>query len=381
MLLNRTISSLALAKIFNGSPFRTTQTGETLKVSKSIFSKTLDPLFFVKRGSHLSLSNTEFRNIGSSIVKMDASITYEKSLINQLIKESVDDVNHSSIIIQNCKFINVKFSNNLQYLAMITSSPTLIYNNTFASISLKMGLFYIIDSSINITQNVITNCNGAPASLFNITSCSGTVTDNNITQSKKSTLIFVDDVTNISFNKLQVDYSYNKSISAPVIDIQNSLEVTIDSLGISTNSADSNAIINMKNVTRATIFAAAFINISKPVEVSSFTALILKRWCTNAITDTIGSSEDSIIANVSGKVNLSTCSYENIIIHLATATPPLSTSEKIAMYITIAFFCLFFISTFIILISLIFCKVGMSQEIQFSEEMGEEEDSFVSFAN
>ena len=68
----------------------------------------------------------------------------------------------------------------------------------------------------------------------------------------------------------------------------------------------------------------------------------------------------------------------------APTVPPateLTEAQEVAAIVTLVFFIVFFVIVFATLISLVFCKVGLSEELTFSENHSFEEDSFESFAN
>ena len=116
-----------------------------------------------------------------------------------------------------------------------------------------------------------------------------------------------------------------------------------------------------------------------PIALTS-SQLIANHICKNHEKEYLQNNDGSIVILIDSDFT-TVCNVDDI---KAPTTPPateLTDAQNVAAIITLVFFIVFFVFVFVTLISLVFCKVGLSEELTFSENHSFEEDSFESFAN
>lgn len=388
----------------HGSPFHVNKVGHNTTFSKGFFSRTFDTLFFMKKGSNLNIFSSTFSKLKAPMVLAVVDSYYDVDKQIDITEPSQITSTGNGLRIANCKAqkLNIQSGHALIYS---TGPRIFISNCTFTNITgTNASLFYISGvSDFQINNTNITGFTGGVAGIGYASSSTVIINNTNIeiypeestntTNTSENTrgarrllentttplqaVLFSFNATNSTIELMTVTSVKDSHKGIPYIKIADSIASSFESVEFNA-AAKTDALITYTNASHASIFAVAFVNASFPLSLSNYSSMAIRRSCmTNTIPNI--STNDSILV-YQNFTNTSSCNLDYIKIPTSVAEAELTKAEKIAAWVTFAFFILFFVVVFGILISLIFCKVGMSEELNFSEEQQDEEDSFESFA-
>lgn len=291
-------------------------------------------------------------------------------------------------------------------------SESIVQNCT----GIKAGVGYFVDTEVTITKSTFLNCvtKAATSSTGNTGNTDGTTTDTsgntNTPSGTSSTGANTDNTPSTGTNTgrrilevttadttTQYAYFYFKNTDSTIARSYIKINETIESststnfvgfescraINISssefTGLNQNQPVIIMKDSTRALLFATAFVNITATPLSLTNSALAVLRTC-SASEKAVASSDDSSIITTKNYTTNDSCNLAYIIVPDEDTEETLTDAEKIAQWVTFGFFIVFFVTVFATLISLVFCKVGLSEELNFEESQHDEEESFQSFA-
>lgn len=425
MGINKTFAALSISRILGNTPFYVSKPYDDNTFKDSFFSHSLNPLFLLKQASKLSFIKSSFTNLKSSIVvalrDTDSSF-YENQKNGQITENLTLTGTGSGLLVQESTAYNLDLTG---AMALFYSTGPRIHINTstFVNISLpqagivyadgasevrisesivqnctgiKAGVGYFVDTEVTITKSTFLNCATKAATTTTTTGDDTTTTTNadssssTITSGRRILEVTTADTTPYSYfyfkntdstiarSYIKINETIESSTSTNFVGFESCRAINISSSEF-TGLNQNQPVIIMKDSTRALLFATAFVNITATPLSLTNSALAVLRTC-SASEKAVASSDDSSIITTKNYTTNDSCNLAYIIVPDEDTEETLTAAEKISQWVTFGFFIVFFVTVFAILISLVFCKVGLSEELNFEESQHDEEESFQSFA-
>lgn len=416
MGVNRTFFALSVKNILSGAPFYVSNHMDTNTFRNGFFSNSFAPLFFLKSMSSLNLIKSKFTNLHSSIVVAvnEVDTFYDINKNGDLYETISMTGTGSGLLVDKCTAYNLSIddafalisttgprvhinmstfsyiNNTKNYSSIIyavDASEVRILNSKFSYCSAKSyGVGYFSNTPVEIYKTTFTNCiiqastednsegDGGSGSSGGGNSIRRLALDESATEAYS---LFYFDNSEVELSNIKVENG-NTTDPNKFIKFNNCKGIAINSSEFVANQL-AQPVIVMNASTHAYVFASAFVNITKePLSLTSSSLAVLRACESNNLS--IATADENSIVTVRNYTTTDKCNLQYIIVPEESDEETLTDQEKVAQWVTFAVFIVFFVTVFAVLISLIFCNVGMSEDLVFEESQNDEEESFQSFA-
>ena len=385
MVFNCSILSLHASRLTGLSPLFALQRESSFTLSKARFTRVFPLIFKISKISQhkLLIKQSQFSQVSNGVVHINS--------LGQCTNDYTPEVDEE-VIIEDNSFINCSggVGKSIFYTGENpgeSGASLLIKSSFFQNIisTANASVAHLESCKVNITDTTFVNCSGEEAGIALFINCKEVHLSNiNATncQANGTNEEFSDD---FMFVRCMIDIT-GFTVSNPNATTNNTLISIIDGHFSSIKNGffqpqENSACLKYTNSMNNELYSIGFANITKePITVSAST-LVAKHMCKSNETVNYAKDTNNGIIILSDINFTNYCEYEDVKIPTTPPATKISKSEKTAAIVTLTFFLIFFVAVFVTLISLVFCKVGLSEELTFSGTQSFEEDSFESFAN
>lgn len=390
MGVNQTFLGLSISRLLGNSPFFVGEHRDSNSFVKSYFSHSYNPLFFMKSFSKLKLLKSTFTKLNAPIaVSLQDTLEsfYSIEISETLKQEVVVDDTETGLFVTECRATDITIS---KYSGLFVSKLPLVLINasTFSNINGQnaTGIVYMEGAVVlHMNFTTVTNCMGLNSSVgyvvdtpTTIYKCTFTNCSLNSSATAEAPIYFYFKNSELTIHSVYFNNSVSSDQTHVYISIDQGLHTALTNVEFRGNNGTKPAISYSKS-SHASLFAIAFVDFKQNLLKLSNSAVAVRRSCSSQQLQLISDSPDSIVT-VKNFTTREECDYANIVEPTSDGEETLTKQEKIAQWVTFGFFIVFFVAVFSTLIGLIFCKVGLSEELVFEESLDMEEDSFQSFA-
>ena len=355
------------------------QRESSLTLSKAHFSRVFPLIFKISKFSphKLLIKQSQFTKVSNGVVHVDSSDVVPQNVVEDLTIEDSSFIDCGSN--DSALFYTSSASGTSLSFIIIGSYFQDIVSTTNASVA------YLQSCNVNISDTTFVNCSGSKAGIAIFESCESVLlSDINVTncQANGTEMIadgfqFVSCVVNIT--GFTISNPNTTTTGNSIISISDGYYSSIK-YGLFSPQSSSKCLSYTDSMNNE-LYSIGFANITEePINISG-SNLIAKHLCKDNSTLNYTTNSDDVIIIYSDINFTDYCDYDEVKAPTTPTATKISKSEKTAAIVTLVFFIIFFVAVFVTLISLVFCKVGLSEELTFSGSQSFEEDSFESFAN